>query len=79
MSHPDAIFEKFEGFFGRRPTAVQYTQDTIGILYQQWRAEGYQLVANEFRQGHDTLVMAKDGDVRAAIDQGEQRAWGVLP
>ncbi len=78
MKHPDGIFEHFESLFSRRPAVVQYTQETIGVLYQQWSAEGYQLVSNELRQGQDTLVMSKDGDVRAAIDQGEQRAWGSL-
>jgi hypothetical protein len=73
-----ALLDQFENLFSRRPDAIRRTQETIGVLYQQWSAEGYQLVSNELRQGQDTLVMSKDGDVRAAIDQGVQRTWGTL-
>lgn len=72
-----AVLNQFEDFFSRRPDSIRRTHETIGILYQQWLAEGYLLVSNELRQGQDTLVMSK-GDVRAAIDLGHERVWGVL-
>lgn len=73
------VLDFFDALFQRKPSSFTRTPETLDELQAAWHADGFSLVTRDVLHGESVLVMARAEAVRAAVDLGAERAWGLLP